>query len=188
MAAPVSELLSEFQGYVLAYRVRRAVGGRVAPAEPQLNLAEYASLRLERQTLARSLVRQGMNASQMRRLDSLSDTLMFGFWLNPAEVAAFLRAAIREGSHPALGEPRAFAALLSPSERARLGEAGVQRVCTHHLACFTLAAPMLDPDGLSRAFTLIEATQPPLFIDELTSLDERNADQADSDHPGGSSS
>ncbi|WP_309569712.1 hypothetical protein [Deinococcus sp.] len=163
----VRELLGEYQEYVIAYRLRAAVGGRVTPPGPLLVVGEYAARRVERQALARSLVTHGMDAGQMRRLDDLSDELMFGFWLNPSEVAAFLRAAIREGSHPALGEPAAFAALLTPTERARLGEAGVQRVCTHHLACLTLAAPMLDPDGLSDAFHVIEATRPPLFLDGL---------------------
>ncbi|THF86512.1 hypothetical protein E7T09_10405 [Deinococcus sp. KSM4-11] len=167
----VRDLLGEYQGYVLAYRLRVAVGGRVAPPGPLLSVDGYAARRLERQSLARSLVTQGMDAGQMRRLDDLSGELMFGFWLNPSEVAAFLRAAIREGSHPALGDPAAFAALLTPTERARLGRAGLQRVCAHHLACFTLAAPMLDPDGLTDAFQLIEATRPPLFLDGLPEQD-----------------
>ncbi|GHF41352.1 hypothetical protein HNQ07_001486 [Deinococcus metalli] len=163
----VRELLGEYQEYVLAYRLRVAVGGRVTPRGPRLGVGEYAAQRMERQALARSLTQRGMDAGQMRRLDDLSDELMFGFWLNPSEVAAFLRAAIREGGHPALGDPAAFAALLTPGERARLGTAGVQRVCAHFLACFTLAAPMLDPDGLSDAFRVIEATRPPLFLDDL---------------------
>ncbi|MDV6375961.1 hypothetical protein [Deinococcus arenicola] len=164
---PVSEMLREYQGYVLAYRLRTAVGGGVTPRGKQLTLPEYAATRLERQDLARSLIKQGMDARRMRLLDSLSDTLMFGFWLNPAEVATFLRAAISEGSHPALGHPAAFAALLTATERARLGEGGVEQVCKHHLACLTLAAPMLDPDGLSRAWQRIEDSMPPLFLDEL---------------------
>ncbi|WP_328774629.1 hypothetical protein [Deinococcus aquaedulcis] len=168
MSAPVSELLREYQEYVLAYRLRRAVGGRVTPQGEQLSLAGYAALRLERQDLARRLVREGLDPGRMRRLDTLSDQLMFGFWLNPSEVAAFLRAAIREGGHPALGHPAAFAALLTPAERARLGEAGVAQVCAHHLACFALAAPMMDPDGLQTAWQRIEATRPPLFLDELS--------------------
>lgn len=164
---PVSELLREYQEYVLAYRLRRAVGGRVTPPGEQLRLSEYAALRLERQDLARSLVRRGLDGARMRRLDTLSDQLMFGFWLNPSEVAAFLRAAIREGSHPALGDPAAFARLLTPAEQARLGAGGVALVCAHHIACFALAAPMLDPDGLTAAWQRIEATRPPLFLDEL---------------------
>ena len=47
VTTPVSELLREYQGYVLAYRLRRAVGGRVAPPREQLTLAQYAARRLE---------------------------------------------------------------------------------------------------------------------------------------------
>ncbi|MEF2279099.1 hypothetical protein V3W47_12385 [Deinococcus sp. YIM 134068] len=163
----VNEMLLEFQGYVLAYRLRAAVGGRVAPPGEPLTLAEYAARRMERQDLARGLVRQGLHPLRMRRLDALSDELMFGFWLNPSEVAAFLRGAIRQGSHPALGDPDAFAALLTPAERERLGETGVRLVCAHHLTCLTLAAPMLDPDALAGVWKRVEATTPPLFVDEL---------------------
>lgn len=171
VTAPISDLLREYQEYVLAYRLRRAVGGRVTPPGEQLRLPEYAALRLDRQDLARSLIRRGLDRAGLRRLDALSDQLMFGFWLNPSEVAAFLRAAIREGSHPALGDPAAFARLLTPAEQARLGTDGVALVCAHHIACFALAAPMLDPDGLNTAWQRIEATRPPLFLDELHSAE-----------------
>lgn len=165
--AGVDELLLEFQGHVLAHRLRSAVGGRVRPPGEVLSLAGYAARRLERQDLARRLVREGLTPDRMRRLDALSDELMFGFWLNPAEVAAFLRAALRQGGHAALGDPEAFAALLSGPERERLGELGVRLVCAHHLTCLTLAAPMLDPDALARVWERVEATTPPLFVDEL---------------------
>lgn len=166
-SSAVTEQLREYQGYVLAYRLRSALGGRIAPRGPQLTLPEYAARRLTRQDLARSLIRQGLDARRMRALDDLSDELMFGFWLNPAEVAAFLRAAIRQGGHPALGDPAAFAALLTPTERRRLGERGVHLVCAHHLACLTLAVPMLDPDALAGAWQRVQDTTPPLFLDEL---------------------
>ncbi|WP_345452137.1 hypothetical protein [Deinococcus aluminii] len=161
------EMLLEFQGYVLAYRLRAAVGGRVRPPGEPLSLACYAARRLERQALARNLVRGGLDAQQVQRLDALTGELMFGFWLNPAEVAAFLRAALRQGGHAALGDPDAFAALLSDSERARLGELGVRLVCAHHLTCLSLAAPLLDPDALAGVWQRVEATTPPLFVDEL---------------------
>nr|WP_019585276.1 hypothetical protein [Deinococcus apachensis] len=161
------EMLLEFQGYVLAYRLRAAVGGRVTPRGELLSLSGYAALRLERQALARGLVREGLDHARMGRLDQLSDELMFGFWLNPAEVAAFLRAAIRQGGHPALGDPGAFAALLTPTEHERLGDLGVRLVCAHHLTCLSLAAPLLDPDALGRVWQRVEATTPPLFVDEL---------------------
>lgn len=166
-AEGVGEMLREFQGYVLAYRLRAAVGGRVRPPGERLSLAEYAARRLERQDLARRLVREGLDPRLFQRLEVLSDELMFGFWLNPAEVAAFLRAALRQGGHAALGDPAAFAALLTPSEQARLGDLGVRLVCAHHLTCLSLAAPLLDPDALADVWQRVEATTPPLFVDEL---------------------
>ncbi|WP_231557256.1 hypothetical protein [Deinococcus sp. YIM 77859] len=161
------EMLLEYQGYILAYRLRNAVGGRVAPRGDVLSLAEYAQRRLERQALALALVREGLDAERMTRLETLSSELMFGFWLNPTEVAAFLRAALRQGGHPALGDAEAFAALLSSSERERLGETGVRLVCAHHLTCLSLAASLLDPHQLARVWQRVEATTPPLFVDEL---------------------
>lgn len=163
----IQEMLREFQGYVLAYRLRAAVGGRLTPPGEALSLGEYAGLRLQRQDLARDLVKKGIRPEQMRLLDRLSDRLMFGFWLNPAEVSAFLSAVLRYGPHPAIGDPDAFAALLTPDERARLGELGVRLVCAHHLTCLTLAAPIQDPHALARVWDRIEATSPPLFVDEL---------------------
>lgn len=160
-------MLLEYQGYVLAYRLRVAVGGRVAPPGALLPLPGYAARRLERQKLAARLVGEGLNPGRLRELDALTDELMFGFWLNPTQVAEFLRAALRQGSHPALGDVGAFAALLTPGERERLGEAGVRQVCVHHLTCLSLAAPLLDPDALGRVWERVEATTPPLFVDEL---------------------
>ncbi|WP_226991531.1 hypothetical protein [Deinococcus gobiensis] len=163
----IQEMLREFQGYVLAYRLRAAVGGRVAPPGDLLSLSEYAGRRLQRQELARGLVRKGIRPEEMRLLDRLSDELMFGFWLNPAEVSRFLSAALRGRSHPAIGDSDAFATLLTPSEQTRLGDLGVRLVCAHHLACLTLAAPIQDPHALARVWERIEQTQPPLFVDEL---------------------
>ena len=180
--AGVEELLHEFQGYVLAYRLRRAVGGRVAPRGRALTLGEYARKRLERQQLARDLVGGGLHPRQLGHLDRLSDELMFGFWLNPREVAAFLKGAGLNAAgltgtgltgmgwgtpHPALGDSAAFAALLSNNERARLGDLGVRLVVAHHLTCLTLGAPLLDPNDTERVWQRIEATRPPLFVDEV---------------------
>ncbi|SMB91745.1 hypothetical protein [Deinococcus hopiensis] len=163
----LKDMLLEYQGYVLAYRLRTAVGGRVTPPGSLLALPEYAARRLRRQDLAGHLIREGLAPGRMRDLDALTDELMFGFWLNPAQVAEFLRAALRQGGHPALGSLEAFAALLTPAERARLGEVGVRQVCVHHLTCLSLAAPLLDPDALGRVWERVEATTPPLFVDEL---------------------
>lgn len=139
----------------------------MTPPGSLLALPEYAARRLRRQDLAGHLIREGLAPGRMRDLDALTDELMFGFWLNPAQVAEFLRAALRQGGHPALGSLEAFAALLTPAERARLGEVGVRQVCVHHLTCLSLAAPLLDPDALGRVWERVEATTPPLFVDEL---------------------
>lgn len=84
-------------------------------------------------------------------------------------MADFLRAAVRQGGHPALEQPDAFAALLSESERVRLGSVGVRQVVRHHHACLALAAFQATPDGLDAAWACVEAERVPLFIDELSS-------------------
>ena len=168
--APVSELLLEFQHYVLAYRLRRALGGALTPKNPQLTLGEYGLARNERQTLARQMISRGSPPGTMQRLDALTDTLLFGFWHNPSQVAEFVRAAIREGGHPALEQPAAFAQLLSPDERTRLGEAGVSRVVRHYYACLALAAIYTNPYSMDAAWARIEAEPVPLFVDELSAV------------------
>jgi hypothetical protein len=164
--APVSEMLLEYQHYLMAHRLRSLLGGRLTPSS-LLTLPEYASRRIQRQDLARQMITRASPPEAMRALDRLTDELMFGFWLNPAEVTAFLRAAIRQGSHPALGEALAFSELLSASERARLGEAGIDRVVRYYLTCLHLASPGADPHALEHIFQRIEANVPPMFADEL---------------------
>lgn len=166
MPAPVAALLREYQDYVMAYRLRSAVGGRLAPQGPQLPLDLYARRRLERQTLARQLVRKEIPLAGLREIDRLTNETAFGFWHNPGEVADFLRAALRQGSHPALGDSRAFEALLTPTERVRLGPR-VSAVCKHYLTCLCLAAPGIDPVALDNIYKRIEAFDMPLFVDEL---------------------
>ena len=163
---PVSELLLEYQHYLMAHRLRSLLGGRLTPAD-RLSLPEYASRRIERQDLARQMITRASPPEAMRAIDRLTDELMFGFWLNPSEVTAFLRAAIRQGSHPALADPAAFAELLSPAERARLGQGGTDRVCRYYLTCLHLAAPGADPHALASLFERIDANVPPLFADAL---------------------
>ena len=164
--APVSDLLLEYQHYLMAHRLRSLLGGRLTPT-PLLTLPEYATRRIERQDLARQMVTRASPPEAMRSIDRLTDELMFGFWLNPAEVTAFLRAAIRQGSHPALGESAAFARLLTPTEQARLGAGGVDRVSLYYLTCLHLASPGADPHALEHIFQRIDANLPPLFADEL---------------------
>ena len=154
----------------MAFRLRSAVGGRLAPPGHLLPLPEYARKRLERQALARALVRKEIPLAGLREIDRLTLETAFGFWHNPAEVADFLRAATRQGGHPALGSPDAFATLLSASERERLGTR-TARVCIHYLTCLSLAAPGIDPVALENIYRRIESFEVPLFVDELPPVD-----------------
>lgn len=171
--SPVSELLLEYQHYIVAYRLRRTLGGALMPGGPQLSLGEYGLARNQRQALARQMISRACPPGTLRRLDAMTDTLMFGFWHNPAQVADFIRAAIRQGGHPALEQPAVFADLLSGPERVRLGQAGVDRVIRHYYACLALAALYTNPHGIDEAWARIEAEPVPLFVDELSAAERR---------------
>nr|WP_183983996.1 hypothetical protein [Deinobacterium chartae] len=159
-------MLREYQDYVLAYRLRHALGGRVAPPGLQLDLQQYAARRVRRQLLAHALVRKEIPLAGLDELDRLTLETAYGFWHNPVEVTGFLRAALRQGGHPALSRPEAFLELLSAAERERLGEAR-SRVSAYYQACLWLGVPGLDPDALEHAHARLEAQTLPIFIDEL---------------------
>ncbi len=162
----MSALLLEYQDYVMAYRLRALVGGKLAPRGPLLALAPYARKRIERQSLAKALVKKEIPLAGLREIDRLTDEMAYGFWHNPAEVADFLRAALRVGGHPALGDPAAFARLFTPSETARLG-ARLSGVTEHYLTCLSLAAPGIDPVALDNVYRRVEGFEMPLFADDL---------------------
>ncbi|WP_237724598.1 hypothetical protein [Deinococcus alpinitundrae] len=171
--SPVSELLLEYQHYIVAYRLRRTLGGGLTPAGAQLSLGEYGLARNQRQALARQMISRACAPGTLSRLDAMTDTLMFGFWHNPAQVADFVRAAIRQGGHPALEQPAVFAELLSAAERARLGPDGVSRIIRHYYACLATAALYTNPHGMDEAWARIEAETVPLFVDELAAAERR---------------
>lgn len=160
-------MLLEYQHYVVAHRLRSALGGRVAPRAGLLTLADYAERRTERQQLARRMITEASPPESMGQMDRLTDELMFGFWHNPLEVTAFLRAALRQGGHPVFTSPEQFAGLLSDAERRRLGPSGTVQVGRYYLTCLQLAAPGSDPHALEYIFERLEPLTPPLFIDEL---------------------
>lgn len=164
---PISELLREYQDYVLAHRLRAALGGRLTPKSGLLDVRTYAGKRVERQKLALALVRKEIPLAGLRDIDRLTLDTAYGFWHNPSEVAEFLRGAIRQGGHPALSDPDAFLQLLSPAERERLGEAGRRAVCGHYLTCLSLASPGIDPVVLESIYARVESFKVPAFIDEL---------------------
>jgi hypothetical protein len=163
---PIDTLLEEYQDYVMADRLRRTLGGRVKPSSRLLNLRDYARIRLERQDLAKKLVRKEIPLAGLGRIDELTEQINYGFWRNPGEVAAFLRAALRQGGHPALSQPEAFEGLLSPLEHSRLGQAR-GKISSYYQNCLKLAAPIMDPLVFEHAYAKVEAGQPGLFIDEL---------------------
>ena len=165
---PISELLLEYQHYVVAYRLRSVLGGHLTPHGPALKLSEYSLIRNERQALARQMISRGCPPGTLAKLETLTDRLLFGFWHNPSQMADFIRAAVRQGGHPALEDPAAFAALLSVSERSRLGERGLGRVIRHYHACLDLAGLFTSPHGFDAAWARVEAERVPLFIDELS--------------------
>ena len=165
---PISELLLEYQHYVVAYRLRRALGGSLTPDKQALSLGEYGLIRNERQALARQMISRGCPPGTLARLETLTDRLLFGFWHNPSQMADFIRAAIRQGGHPALEDPAAFAALLSAAERCRLGAGGLVQVIRHYYACLDLAGLFTSPHGFDAAWAKVEAERVPIFIDELS--------------------
>ncbi|AEB10987.1 hypothetical protein [Marinithermus hydrothermalis] len=111
----------EYQDYVMAYRLRRALG---LPRRPLLSLAGYAGLRLERNRLAARLVEGHGTPALLKRLDTLSELLHYGFWSNPEALEAFLHH-LPPAAPPLLSSPEAFEQLLTPSERRRLLEPGL---------------------------------------------------------------
>ncbi|MDF1522890.1 MAG: hypothetical protein P1P87_08730 [Trueperaceae bacterium] len=94
-AAP--EHLLEYQDHVLAYRLRALLGGRLRPSTPLLTLPAYADRRLRRQRLARELVGRSDYREALREVERRSDALCFGFWYDPSETQAMLRAVVAAG-------------------------------------------------------------------------------------------
>jgi hypothetical protein len=156
------EHLREYQDYVLAYRLRMQVGGALAPRAPQLSLAAYAGKRLERQELARALLGSGAYQTKMRRVDELTDETNFGFWQNPNETVAVLKKIIDAGGCPAVENEDGFVqALLTPQERASLGDEGGRQVARYYLGLLRASAAYLDPE----VFTRLRADIDPLRDD-----------------------
>lgn len=155
----VVEPLLEYQDYLLAYRLRTLVGGRLRPAGRELRLPEYARLRLERQDLAREVLGRDDYRDRLRQVDVLTDRLNFGFWHNPNETVVVLRRVIEAGGCTALESEEAFASqVLTRSERDRLGPDGVDLVARYYLGLLRSSASYLDP----AIFTRLRADVDPL--------------------------
>lgn len=161
------EALLEYQDYLLAYRLRAQVGGALRPGGRQLRLGEYASRRLERQRLARALLRESDYRATMRVVDALTDELNFGFWHNPSETVAVLRKIADAGGSRALENEDGFAdELLTRRERTVLGPDGVRSVARYYLGLVRASAAYLDPETFTRLRAEVEPSRAsmPVFV------------------------
>jgi hypothetical protein len=167
--AGVADLQKEYQDYVIAHRVRSLLGARLQP-RAFLSLGQYATKRLERQRLARELVTvKPLTAERLSRVDEITDELCFGMWRNPREINDFLSAVWRMGGHAIFERETEFAArVLTPSERDRLPEAGLE-VARFYNACLRVGAAALNPEEMEFAASRVEdlAQRLPVFVDEL---------------------
>ena len=162
----VVEPLLEYQDYVLAYRLRAAVGGKTRPAR-YLSLSEYAGLRLERQALAKDLLKNQDYRVQLREIEALTDRLNFGFWHNPSETIGFIKRVIEQGGCAALESPEAFVSeLLTRRERAELSSENAARVARYYLGLLRASASYLDAEVFTRLRAEIEPLREglPFFV------------------------
>jgi hypothetical protein len=169
--AGIADLQREYQDYVIAHRVRSLLGARLRP-RAFLSLAQYAAKRLERQRLAREVVTvKPLTAERLSRVDDITDELCFGMWRNPREINDFLLAVWRMGGHAIFEHESEFVAqVLTPSERARLPEGGLE-VARFYNACLRVGAAALNPEEMEFAASRVEelAGRLPIFVDEFNS-------------------
>ena len=161
------EYLLEYQDYVLAYRLRAVVGGKTRPLGGYLSLADYAGLRLERQALAKGLLKNSDYRIQLRQVEALTDRLNFGFWHNPSETVGFLKRVIEQGGCAALESPEAFVKeLLTRRERAELSPEDTLCVARYYPGLLRASASYLDAEVFTRLRAELEPLreQLPFFV------------------------
>ncbi|MDQ3397543.1 MAG: hypothetical protein M3511_07190 [Deinococcota bacterium] len=160
------EHLLEYQDYVLAYRLRALVGGKLRPAG-YLSLAAYAAKRLERQVLAKELIATGDYRQRLLRVEGLTDELNFGFWHNPSESIDFLRKLIDQGGHRAVESEEGFIEeLLTRQERQALSAEQATLVARYYLGLLRASASYLDAEVFTRLRAGLEALREglPVFV------------------------
>ncbi len=161
------EEVREYQDYVLAYRLRAVIGGKLRPARQELSLAEYAKKRLERQKLAKSLIGQSDYHITLRSIDHLTEELNFGFWHNPNESLKVLRIVIEQGGCRTLESAEGFLQdLLTRREREQLSAAEQKQVCDYYLGLFRASAAYLDAEVFTRLRAEVEVLRDslPVFV------------------------
>lgn len=153
----------EYQDYVMAYRLREALGqnpGRLYP------LNEYAILRLRRSELVRKLVARQGDPALLSRIEQITEDLNYGFWSNPGVLKGFLGRLIPL-QYPVLEGPGGFESLLTHTERLRLREP--QLAGRYYLGWLRLPALVGDPPAFELAMREQEAfaERLGLFLDEF---------------------
>ena len=173
MNSSILELQKEYQDYVIGYRVRKLLGGKLTP-QTFLSLAKYASVRLERQKIALELVTlKPFRLERLSQVDALTDQLCFGMWRSPMQINDFLAAAWRLGGHVILESESEFAAqVLTPTERAKLEQRGLEVARYYHL-CLKVGAAALNPQEIELAINRVEnqALKIPIFCDSIPTLE-----------------
>jgi hypothetical protein len=153
------EHLREYQDYLLAYRLRAVIGGKLRPVGKFLTLPQYAQKRLERQTLAKNLLGKPNYHQDMQRVEQMTDELNFGFWHNPSETVRIFKRIIEMGGCKALESPRAFInELLTRREKEVLEISQKDLVAKYYLGLFRASAAYLDAE----VFTRLRAEVDPL--------------------------
>ena len=157
----------EYQDYVVAYRLREALGyppGRCYP------LNEYATLRLRRSGLVRKLVAQQGDPALLSRIEQITEDLNYGFWSNPGVLRGFLRR-LAPIQYPVLEDAHNFESqLLTFSERSRLLETGLAG--RYYLGWLRLPALVDDPSSFKHILGEQESQgeRLGLFLDEFNKV------------------
>jgi hypothetical protein len=161
------EHLREYQDYLLAYRLRALVGGKLRSVGKLLTLPEYAQKRLERQTLAKNLLGKSNYHQDMQKVEQMTDELNFGFWHNPSETIRVFKRIIEVGGCKALESSEAFVnELLTRRERAVLESKQKDLVAKYYLGLFRASAAYLDAEVFTRLRAEVDPLreQLPVFV------------------------
>jgi hypothetical protein len=145
------EHLREYQDYVLAYRLRVLIGGRLKPRNKMLHLSQYAQKRLERQHLAKTLLARPDYHHQLKQVETLTEQLNFGFWHNPIETIQVLTRVIEQGGCRALESSSLFIQeILTTFEKTNLSLEQQDLIARYYLGLFRASAAYLDADVFTR--------------------------------------
>jgi hypothetical protein len=161
------EHLREYQDYLLAYRLRAVIGGKLRPAGKLLTLPEYAQKRLERQTLAKNLLGKSNYHQDMQRVEQMTDELNFGFWHNPSETIRIFKRIIEVGGCKALESSETFVnELLTRREKEVLESKQKDLVAKYYLGLLRASAAYLDAEVFTRLRAEVDPLreQLPVFV------------------------